>query len=47
MGMDLLLNESRFFERNGQRIYLAGVENWGLPHYPQYGDLYSALTGMT
>ena len=46
MGMDLLLNESRFFERNGQRIYLAGVENWGLPPFPQYGDLETALTGI-
>jgi len=43
MGMDLLLNESRYFERNGQRIYLAGVENWGLPPFPPYGDLDQAL----
>ena len=46
MGMDLLLNESRFFERNGQRLYLAGVENWGLPPFPQYGDLQEALNGI-
>lgn len=46
MGMDLLLNESRFFERNGQRVYLAGVENWGLPPFPQYGDLQEALNGI-
>jgi predicted MPP superfamily phosphohydrolase len=46
MGMDLLLNESRFFERNSQRIYLAGVENWGLPPFPQYGDLQEALNGI-
>lgn len=46
MGMDLLLNESRFFERNGQRLYLAGVENWGLPPFPQYGDLNQALAGI-
>ena len=25
------LNESRYFERNGQRIYLAGVENGDAP----------------
>ena len=43
MGMDLLLNESRYFERNGQRIYLAGVENWGLPPFKPYGDLDKAL----
>ena len=29
MGYDLLLNESRFIEKNGQRIALVGVENWG------------------
>lgn len=46
MGMDLLLNESRFFERNGQHLYLAGVENWGLPPFPQYGDLQEALNGV-
>jgi predicted MPP superfamily phosphohydrolase len=46
MGMDLLLNESRFFERSGQRLYLAGVENWGLPPFPQYGDLGKALQGI-
>ena len=46
MGMDLLLNESRFFERNGQRLYLAGVENWGLPPFPQYGDLQTALNSI-
>jgi len=46
MGMDLLLNESRFFERNSQRLYLAGVENWGLPPFPQYGDLQEALNGI-
>ena len=43
MGMDLLLNESRYFERNGQRIYLAGVENWGLPPFKPYGDIDKAL----
>lgn len=46
MGMDLLLNESRYFERDGQRLYLAGVENWGLPPFPQYGDLEKALTDI-
>jgi predicted MPP superfamily phosphohydrolase len=43
MGMDLLMNESRYFERDGQRLYLAGVENWGLPPFPPYGDLEKAL----
>ena len=46
MGMDLLLNESRYFERNGQRLYVVGVENWGLPPFPQYGNLQDALQGV-
>ena len=46
MGMDLLLNESRYFERGNKRLYLAGVENWGLPPFPQYGDLQTALNGI-
>jgi len=46
MGMDLLLNESRYFERGNERLYLAGVENWGLPPFPQYGDLQTALNGV-
>ena len=46
MGMDLLLNESRYFERGDERLYLAGVENWGLPPFPQYGDLQTALNGI-
>lgn len=29
MGFDLLLNESRFLEKDGQRLALIGVENWG------------------
>ena len=46
MGMDLLLNESRTFEREGQQLFLAGVENWGLPPFPQYGDLGKSLEGV-
>ena len=29
MGWDLLLNESRFIEKQGQRIAILGVANWG------------------
>lgn len=45
MGFDLLLNENRRFEKDGESILLAGVENWGLPPFPQYGDLQAALSG--
>lgn len=39
MGYNLLLNESRFIERNGQRIALMGVENWGKGGFKKAGDL--------
>ncbi|WP_034888443.1 metallophosphoesterase [Gillisia sp. Hel_I_29] len=39
MGWDLLLNEHRFLERNGERIALVGVENWGAGGFKKKGDL--------
>lgn len=42
MGYDLLLNESRFIERNGQRIAIIGVENWGKGGFKKAGDLKKA-----
>jgi len=33
IGFDLLLNESRFIEKDGERIALVGVENWGKGGY--------------
>ncbi|GLB50703.1 metallophosphoesterase [Neptunitalea lumnitzerae] len=39
MGFDLLLNENRFIERDGQRLALLGVENWGGGHFIKVGDL--------
>jgi predicted MPP superfamily phosphohydrolase len=45
MGFDILLNENRTIEKNGDRFTLAGVENWGLPPFPQHGNLKQALSG--
>jgi hypothetical protein len=42
MGFDLLLNESRFIEKSGQRIAIVGVENWGKGGFKQAGDLKKA-----
>ena len=42
MGWDLLLNESRFIEKEGERIALVGVENWG-SGFKKAGDLNKAL----
>ncbi|MDP2687354.1 MAG: metallophosphoesterase [Aequorivita sp.] len=47
MGWDLLLNENRFFEKNGQRIALVGVENWGENGFKQAGDLDKACVGIS
>ncbi|MFA5815661.1 MAG: metallophosphoesterase [Bacteroidales bacterium] len=46
MGFRVLRNENVAIERNNERIYLAGVENWGLPPFKQYGDLNKAMTGI-
>lgn len=42
MGFDLLLNESRYIERSGQKIALIGVENWGRGGFKKAGDLKKA-----
>ncbi|NJX16004.1 metallophosphoesterase [Tamlana crocina] len=42
MGFNLLLNESRYVERNGQKIAIVGVENWGRGGFKKAGDLKKA-----
>ncbi|WP_299115735.1 metallophosphoesterase [uncultured Winogradskyella sp.] len=39
IGFDLLLNENRFIEREGQRLAIIGVENWGKGGFKKAGDL--------
>src|SRR5690606_32320905 len=39
MGFDLLLNESRYLQKKGDRIALLGVENWGIGGFKKAGDL--------
>ncbi len=46
MGYDLLLNESRFIEKNGQRIAIMGVENWGKGGFKKAGDLKKTKTNV-
>ena len=41
IGFDLLLNESRFIEKDNQKLALVGVENWG-KGWKQVGDLEKA-----
>ncbi|MFD0861076.1 metallophosphoesterase [Sungkyunkwania multivorans] len=47
MGFDLLLNETRFLEKDGQRLALIGVENWGAGRFKKAGDLDKALTPVS
>ncbi|MGB7785715.1 MAG: metallophosphoesterase [Salinimicrobium sp.] len=46
MGWDLLLNEHRYLEKDGERIALVGVENWGAGHFKKKGDLDLAGRGV-
>lgn len=46
LGFDLLMNESRRIEKEGKHFNLVGIENWGLPPFPQKGDLNKALVSV-
>ena len=45
IGFDLLLDEHRYLEKDGQKIALLGVENWG-KGFNQAGDLKRAAAGV-
>ncbi|MGL5111091.1 MAG: metallophosphoesterase [Flavobacterium sp.] len=45
IGFQLLLNEHTFIEKEGQKIALIGVENWG-HNFKQAGDLDKASAGL-
>ncbi|MGB5941890.1 MAG: metallophosphoesterase [Leeuwenhoekiella sp.] len=47
MGWNLLLNEHRFIERNGDKIAVVGVENWGAGGFKKAGDIDKASAGLT
>lgn len=44
MNFDLLMNENRIVERNGKKLAIIGVENWG-SSFSKYGDLKKAYNG--
>jgi predicted MPP superfamily phosphohydrolase len=46
MGFRLLNNAHVRIEKEGQSLVLAGVENWGAPPFPKYGDLDAAFDGV-
>jgi len=43
LGWDLLRNERRLLRKDGAELELLGIENWGLPPFPQYGRLADTL----
>ena len=45
IGFDLLLDEHRYLEKDGEKIALLGVENWG-KGFNQAGDLERASAGV-
>ncbi|MGE8514173.1 MAG: metallophosphoesterase, partial [Chryseobacterium culicis] len=45
-GFDMLRNEHRVIEKNGDKLYILGVENWGLKPFPQFGRIDDALKGV-
>ncbi|MCG8387468.1 MAG: metallophosphoesterase [Cytophagales bacterium] len=45
MGYDLLMNENRFIEVNGEKIAILGNENWGAGRFAKYGDIHQAYKG--
>ncbi|MCT4698340.1 metallophosphoesterase [Tenacibaculum haliotis] len=45
IGFELLCNENRYIEKDGQKIALVGVENWG-KGFNQKGDLKKASEGI-
>ena len=45
IGFDLLLDEHRYLEKDGQKIALLGVENWG-KGFNKAGDLQRAAAGI-
>lgn len=47
MGWDLLRNEHRVLEKDGQKIALLGVENWGSSlRFPKKGDMLAAQNNL-
>lgn len=45
LGFDLLMNEHRYIELNGERIAVIGNENWGGRGFAKYGKLEQAHAG--
>ncbi len=47
MGWKMLNNASQYIYKGNDSIAVIGVENWGEPPFPQYGDLRKAYPNLT
>jgi len=45
-GFKMLRNEHHIIEKNGEQLYIIGVENWGEKPFPQFGDLDKATENI-
>jgi uncharacterized protein len=46
MGWKLMMNEHQILEKNGEKIALLGIENWGAKgRFPKYGKMQEAYLG--
>ena len=45
MGWDLLMNENRFLEVDGDKLAIIGIENWGTGRFPKLGKMEEAYKG--
>lgn len=46
MGFELLLNENRQIDINGDKFNLIGMENWGVGGFSKYGDFDKSIEGL-
>ena len=45
-GFNLLLNQHTLITQGTDTLYIAGVENWGKPPFPQYGNLSKTMENI-
>lgn len=45
-GFNMLRNENAAIDKNGEKLYILGVENWGLKPFPQFGKIDKALENV-
>ena len=48
LGWRLLMNENKSIEKNGEKIKIVGIENWGAKaRFPKYGKMDLAMQGVS